>query len=154
MGDRRRGYSGATLARPGLERVRDLAAEGQIDAVLVYSPDRLSRKYAYQVLITEEFARHNVDTVFIKAPQTATPEDQLLLQFQGMIAEYERAQILERSRRGKRHRALQGAVNVLSGAPYGYQSIRKSNKRRHLTRLSRLRRLWSAWSTSIIPCEA
>jgi site-specific DNA recombinase len=120
------GYSGATLARPGLERVRDLAAEGQIDAVLVYSPDRLSRKYAYQVLITEEFARHNVDTVFIKAPQTATPEDQLLLQFQGMIAEYERAQILERSRRGKRHRALQGAVNVLSGAPYGYRYIRKT----------------------------
>ena len=112
------GYSGATLVRPGLERVRDLAAEGQIDAVLVYSPDRLSRKYAYQVLLIEEFARHNVQTVFIKAPQTATPEDQLLLQFQGMIAEYERAQILERSRRGKRHRALQGVVNVLCGAPY------------------------------------
>src|SRR6516162_6876518 len=60
------GYSGATLVRPGLERVRDLAAEGQIDAVLVYSPDRLSRKYAYQVLLIEEFARHNVQTVFIK----------------------------------------------------------------------------------------
>ena len=120
------GYSGATLARPGLERVRDLAAEGQIDVVLVYSPDRLSRKYAYQVLIIEEFARHNVETVFIKAPTTATPEDQLLLQFQGMIAEYERAQILERSRRGKRHRALQGVVNVLSGAPYGYRYVRKT----------------------------
>ena len=64
------GYSGATLARPGLERVRDLAAEGQIDAVLVYSPDRLSRKYAYQVLLIEEFARHNVQTVFIKAPRS------------------------------------------------------------------------------------
>jgi site-specific DNA recombinase len=120
------GYSGATLVRPGLERVRDLAAEGQIDAVLVYSPDRLSRKYAYQVLLIEEFARHNVQTVFIKAPQTATAEDQLLLQFQGMIAEYERAQILERSRRGKRHRALQGVVNVLCGAPYGYRYIRKT----------------------------
>jgi site-specific DNA recombinase len=120
------GYSGATLVRPGLERVRDLAAEGQIDAVLVYSPDRLSRKYAYQVLLIEELARHNVKTLFVKSPQTATPEDQLLLQFQGMIAEYERAQILERSRRGKRHRALQGAVNVLSGAPYGYRYIRKS----------------------------
>src|SRR5262244_3398206 len=119
-------YSGATLIRPGLERVRDLAAEGQIDAVLVYSPDRLSRKYAYQVLLMEEFARHNVHTVFIKAPQTATAEDQLLLQFQGMIAEYERAQILERSRRGKRHRALQGVVNVLSGAPYGYRYVRKT----------------------------
>jgi Recombinase/Recombinase zinc beta ribbon domain len=50
----------------------------------------------------------------------------LLLQFQGMIAEYERAQILERSRRGKRHRALQGVVNVLCGAPYGYRYIRKT----------------------------
>ena len=113
------GYSGATLVRPGLERVRDLVAEGQVDAVLVHSPDRLSRKYAYQVLLLEEFARNNVQTMFVKAPQTATPEDQLLLQFQGMIAEYERAQILERSRRGKRHRALQGVVNVLCGAPYG-----------------------------------
>ncbi|MGZ4892328.1 MAG: recombinase family protein [Halobacteriota archaeon] len=120
------GYSGATLVRPGLERVRDLVAEGQVDAVLVHSPDRLSRKYAYQVLLLEEFSRNNVQTIFIKAPQTATPEDQLLLQFQGMIAEYERAQILERSRRGKRHRALQGVVNVLCGAPYGYHYIRKA----------------------------
>src|SRR5215469_1891680 len=122
------GYSGATLVRPGLERVRDLAAEGQIDAVLVYSPDRLSRRYAYQVLLIEELARHNVKTLFIKSPQTTTPEDQLLLQFQGMIAEYERAQILERSRRGKRHRAMQGVVNVLCGAPYGYRYIRKSDR--------------------------
>ena len=122
------GYSGATLIRPGLEKIRDLAAEGQIDAVLVHSPDRLSRKYAYQVLLMEELARNNVQTLFVKAPQTATPEDQLLLQFQGIIAEYERAQIMERSRRGKRHRALQGVVNVLSGAPYGYQYIRKSEQ--------------------------
>ena len=121
------GYSGATLVRPGLERVRDLAAEGQLDAVLVYSPDRLSRKYAYQVLLIEEFTRNSVQTLFINAPQTATPEDQLLLQLQGMIAEYERAQILERSRRGKRHRARQGVINVLGGAPYGYCYIRKSD---------------------------
>jgi site-specific DNA recombinase len=84
---------------------------------LALSPDRLSRKYAYQVLLIEELVRHGVDRVFIKAPHSGTPEDQLLLQFQGMIAEYERAQILERSRRGKRHRAKQGEVNVLSGAP-------------------------------------
>jgi site-specific DNA recombinase len=83
------GYSGATLIRPGLERVRDLAAEGQIHAVLVHAPDRLSRKYAYQVLLIEEFARHGVETIFLKAPQTPTAEDQLLVQFQGMIAEYE-----------------------------------------------------------------
>src|SRR5271169_3554958 len=121
------GYSGATLERPGLERVRDLAAEGQIQVVLAYAPDRLSRKYAYQILLIEELARHGVETLFVKAPQGATAEDQLLVQFQGMIAEYERAQILERSRRGKRHRAQSGEVNVLSGAPYGYRYIRKAD---------------------------
>ena len=61
--------------------MRDLAAEGHIQAVLVYSPDRLSRKYAYQVLLTEEFGRYGVDTVFVKSPQSATPECQLLLHF-------------------------------------------------------------------------
>jgi site-specific DNA recombinase len=122
------GYSGATLERPGLERVRDLAAEGQIQVVLAYSPDRLSRKYAYQILLMEELARHGVETLFVKAPQGASAEDQLLVQFQGMIAEYERAQILERSRRGKRHRAQAGEVSVMSNAPYGYRYIRKTDE--------------------------
>ena len=120
------GYSGSTLVRPGLERLRDLACEGQIATLLIYSPDRLSRKYAYQVLLTEEFSRNGVDVVFIKSPKATTPEEELLLQFQGMIAEYERAQIIERSRRGKRHRAKAGSVSVLSGAPYGYQYVKKA----------------------------
>ena len=122
------GYSGATLERPRLERVRDLAAEGQIQAVLVYAPDRLSRKYAYQILLIEELARNGVETLFVKAPQGFSAEDQLLVQFQGMIAEYERAQILERSRRGKRHRAQSGEVSVMSGAPYGYRYVRKTEE--------------------------
>jgi site-specific DNA recombinase len=121
------GYSGAVLARPGLETLRDLAAEGQIAAALIYSPDRLSRKYAYQVLLSEELARCGVELIFLKSPAGATPEDQLLVQFQGMIAEYERAQIAERCRRGKRHMAQRGGVNVLSGAPYGYRYVRKSD---------------------------
>jgi site-specific DNA recombinase len=121
------GYSGATLERPGLEALRDLAARGEIQAVLVYSPDRLSRKYAYQVLLAEEFQRCGVTLVFLRAPAGETAEDRLLEQFQGMIAEYERAQILERSRRGKRHKALAGVVSVLSGAPYGYRYIKKSD---------------------------
>jgi len=112
------GYSGACIVRPGLEAVRDLAAEGHIEAVLIHSPDRLSRKYAYQVLLAEEFSKHGVELRFVKSPSVTTPEDQLLVQFQGMMAEYERAQILERSRRGKRHRAQQGAISVLSGAPH------------------------------------
>jgi site-specific DNA recombinase len=120
------GYSGALLVRPGLERLRDLATEGQIAAVLVYAPDRLSRKYAYQVLLSEELSRCGVELIFLKAPAGATPEDQLLVQFQGMIAEYERAQIAERCRRGKKHMAHQGGVNVLSGAPYGYRYVKKS----------------------------
>ncbi len=115
------GYSGAILNRPGLERLRDLAVEGQWEAILIYSPARLSRKYAYQVLLIEEFTRHGVEVMFLRWPKADTPEDQLLLQFQGMIAEYERAQIAERTRRGKRHRAKAGSVNVLSGAPYGYR---------------------------------
>jgi site-specific DNA recombinase len=122
------GYSGTVLVRPGLERLRDLASEGQIEAVLVYSPDRLSRKYAYQIFLMEEFARYGVEVIFIKSPSPTNPEEELLLQFQGMIAEYERAQIIERSRRGKRHRAKNGSVSILSGAPYGYRYVPKSDQ--------------------------
>ena len=121
------GYSGSVLMRPALERLRDLAAEGQVAVLLIYSPDRLSRKYAYQVLLIEEFARHGVEVIFIKSPKATTPEESLLLQFQGMIAEYERAQIAERTRRGKKHRAKSGLVNVLCGAPYGYRYVKKSD---------------------------
>jgi len=121
------GYSGATLLRPGLEALRDLAAAGHLEAALVHSPGRLRRKYAWQVLLAEELSRCGVELVFLKAPSGATPEDQLRVQFQGMIAEYERAQMAERSRRGKRHRAQQGSINVLSGAPYGYRYVKKSD---------------------------
>jgi site-specific DNA recombinase len=121
------GYSGAMLVRPGLERLRDLASEGQLDIVLIFSPDRLSRKYAYQVLLLEELSRHGVDVVFLKSARATTPEEELMLQFQGMIAEYERAQIAERTRRGKKHRARAGSINVLSGAPYGYRYVKKTD---------------------------
>jgi len=120
------GYSGGTLVRPGLERLRDLIAEGVIAKVLIYDPDRLSRNYAYQVLLLEEFARHGTEVVFLKAPPSDTPEHKLLLQFKGMIAEYERAQIAERTRRGKRYRAKAGILNVLSSAPYGYRYVKKT----------------------------
>ncbi len=120
------GYSGATLTRPGLERLRDLAAEIELPVVLCYAPDRLARRYAYQALLIEEFARVGTELRFLKGRKSQTPEDELLLQFQGMIAEYERAQIAERTRRGKRHRARCGSPAVLSGAPYGYRYVRKS----------------------------
>ena len=119
------GYSGSTLVRPALERLRDLAAMGGIDRVYVHSPDRLARKYAYQVVIVDELQQAGVDVVFLNRELGGSPEDNLLLQVQGMMAEYERAKILERSRRGKRHAARLGAVSVLGGAPYGYRYINK-----------------------------
>jgi len=121
------GYSGATLVRPALERLRDLAAQVPVDVVLCYSPDRLARRYAYQALLIDEFARSGTEVRFVKGPRAETPEDELLIQFQGMIAEYERAQIAERTRRGKTHRARAGVVNVLGGAPYGYRYVRRSD---------------------------
>ena len=121
------GHSGATLVRPALERLRDLAAQGCVDVLLVYSPDRLARKFAYQALLVEEFARAGVRVEFVKnGPRGDSPEDQLLVQFQGMFAEYEKAQLMERYRRGKTYRAQAGSVNVLSGAPFGYRYIRKT----------------------------
>jgi len=87
-----------------LERVRDLAAEGQIQVVLAYRRT-LERKYAYQILLIEELARNGVETIFVQAPQGASGGRSTAGAIPGMISEYERAQILERSRRGKLHRA-------------------------------------------------
>lgn len=98
------GFSGASLQRPALERLRDRAAEGSFELLLCHAPDRLARRYAYQVLLLEEFARAGVEVIFVRGGEhSGTPEDELLRQFQGMIAEYERAQIRERTRRGKLH---------------------------------------------------
>ena len=117
------GYSGATLLRPALERLRDLIATGALDCIYVHSPDRLARRYAYQVLLIEEWRRAGVEVIFLNRTLGQSPEDDLLLQVQGMVAEYERAKILERSRRGKRHAAQAGLPSVLSGAPYGYRYV-------------------------------
>jgi site-specific DNA recombinase len=119
------GYSGATLVRPALERLRDVVAAHAVDRLYVHSPDRLARKYAYQVLLVDEFRRAGVEVIFLNRALGQSPEDDLLLQVQGMIAEYERAKIIERHRRGKRHAARGGVVNVLSGAPYGYRYVAK-----------------------------
>ena len=79
----------------------------------------------YQVLLLDEFQRMGIEVVCLNRELSHSPEDELLLQVQGMVAEYERAKILERSRRGKRHAAQVGSVNVLCGAPYGYRYVSK-----------------------------
>src|ERR1700680_4274144 len=120
------GYIGATLERPGLERVRDLAAEGQGQVVLASAPDRLSRKYAYQILLIEELARHGVETRFVKAPQSATAEDQLLVQSEDSFA---RAQeLLQENRIRSRRRTITPSIvqGLVSCQKCGYAFSRTS----------------------------
>ncbi len=100
-----------------------MAYSGSFQRLYVHAPDRLARKYAYQVLLVEELRRHGVEIVFLNRAIGVSPEEDLLLQMQGMFAEYERAKILERSRRGKRSAAQRGLVSVLSGAPFGYRYV-------------------------------
>src|ERR687885_476008 len=114
------GYSGSRLDRPGLDALRDAVRDGAVGIVAVLSPDRLARKYAYQVLLLEEFRRAGCEVVFLHHPISDDPNDQLLLQIQGAIAEYERAVLAERFRRGKLQKARDG--NILSSkVPYGYR---------------------------------
>ena len=120
------GISGSTLERPALDALRDRALKGQIDKVLILCPDRLARKHAHQLILVEEFQKLGVATVFVNRPITESAEDQLLLQIQGVISEYEREKMMERYRRGKLHKAKAGKVNVLSGAPYGFVYIKAS----------------------------
>lgn len=116
------GYSGARLDRPGLDRLRDAAREGEFEVLAVYSPDRLARKYAYQVLLLKELRKAACEVVFIHHPVSDDPHDQLLLQIQGAIAEYERALLGERFRRGKLQKARAGFW-IGGRAPYGYRYV-------------------------------
>ena len=117
------GYSGARLDRPGLDALRDAAEARVIEAVWCLSPDRLARLYAYQVIVLDELNRHGVRVLFTDAPALDDdPQARLLIQVQGVIAEYERAKIAERYRRGKLWRARRGEV-IFWKVPYGYRRI-------------------------------
>jgi len=116
------GYSGSRLDRPGLDALRDAVRDGAVGIVAVLTPDRLARKYAYQVLLLEEFRRAGVEVVFLQHPISDDPNDQLLLQIQGAIAEYERAVLGERFRRGKMQKARAGHYQG-GRAPYGYRYV-------------------------------
>ena len=105
------GHSGARLDRPGLDALRDAAEAGLFDTVWCLSPDRLARVYAYQVIVLDELARHRIKVRFTDAPPIDDdPQAKLLTQVQGVIAEYERAKIAERYRRGKLFRSRSGEV--------------------------------------------
>ncbi|MFC1945095.1 recombinase family protein, partial [Chloroflexota bacterium] len=122
------GYSGATLERPGLDHLRDAVRAGDFDIVLFHSPDRLARKAVYQGLVLEEIEKAGMKVEFLNYPVDDSPESKMLLGMQGLFAEYERAKITERNRRGKLHWARQGAL--MGGyVPYGYCYIARDRER-------------------------
>jgi len=122
------GISGGVLARPSLDRLRDEASSGLFAAVYILSPDRLARKYIYQAIVMEELKKKGIEIIFLNKPVTDNPEDQLLLGIEGLIAEYERAKIMERTRRGRFHRARNGEILGGSG-PYGYLYVKKTKNK-------------------------
>jgi site-specific DNA recombinase len=115
------GASGARLDRPALDRLRDAVARGDVEVVLVTSPDRLARRYAYQVWLLEEFERAGCQVVFLERPPTGDPQDALVIQIRGAVAEYERAVIADRMRRGRLAALRAGRLLPWSVPPYGYR---------------------------------
>jgi site-specific DNA recombinase len=115
------GYSGAALARPGLDRLRDAIKAHEIDRVLVTAPDRLARNYVHQMVLLEEWARSGCVAAFLDRPMGDDPHDHLLLQIRGAVAEYERTLIAERMRRGRLAKLRAGLLLPWTYAPYGYR---------------------------------
>jgi len=115
------GYSGASLKRPGLERLRDQVGQAEVEIVLITAPDRLTRNYVHQVLLLEELQRHGCEVHFVEHPMSQDAHDQLLLQIRGAVAEYERTLIAERLRRGRQHKFQAGLLLPWSRPLYGYR---------------------------------
>ena len=115
------GYSGAVLARPGLDRLRDAVKGREVDHVLVTAPDRLARNYVHQMVLLEEWAQIGCAAEFLDRPMSDDPHDHLLLQIRGAVAEYERTLIAERMRRGRLAKLRAGLLLPWTYPPYGYR---------------------------------
>ncbi len=115
------GFSGSSLKRPGLDRLRDRAAVAAFDRILITAPDRLARKYVHQVLLIEELERKGGQVEFLDRPMSQDPHDQLVLQIRGAVAEYERTLIVERMRRGRLMKYRSGTLLPWTRPPYGYR---------------------------------
>jgi site-specific DNA recombinase len=115
------GYSGASLRRPGLDRLRDAASSARLDRILITAPDRLARNYVHQMLLVEELQGHGAAVEFLDRPMSQDPHDQLLLQIRGAVAEYERTLITERMRRGRLRKLRAGVLLSWTRPPYGYR---------------------------------
>ncbi len=115
------GYSGATLSRPGLDRLRDVVRAGEVDRVLVTEPSRLTRNYVHQMVVLEELERFGCQVEFLDRPMSDDPHERLVLQIRGAVAEYERTLITDRMRRGRLTKYRDGLLLPWSRAPYGYR---------------------------------
>lgn len=115
------GYSGATLNRPGLDRLREAVRDGLITHIMMTAPDRLARSYVHQMLLLDEFKQAGVTVLFVDRPMSEDPHDQLLLQIRGAVAEYERTLIADRMRRGRQMKFRAGKLLPWTRVPYGYR---------------------------------
>ncbi|MEO8289139.1 MAG: recombinase family protein [Chloroflexota bacterium] len=115
--------SGARLDRPKLGELRDMAGKHEIEALIVFDPDRLSRSMPHTMLLMEEFERSRAGILFVNAPREDTPEGKMLFGMKSLFAEYERTKIMERTRRGKERRAREGKVLSSWTVPLGYAYI-------------------------------
>ncbi len=122
-------YSGATLDRPALDRLRDRAHARAFDTLVVLHPDRLARKTALLLCLLEELPAVGVTVQFLQGQPADTPEGRLFVTMQGGFAEYERAKITERTRRGKLYWAKRGGL--MGGyVPYGYRYLPRNGETR------------------------
>ncbi|XOB40845.1 MAG: recombinase family protein [Candidatus Nealsonbacteria bacterium] len=115
------GWSGGTLARPSLDKMRDDAKEGLFKALYIYSADRLSRDHLNQLIVLKELEKEKIEVVFKN--RVLTEENKLLTDIESLLAEHEKKQFMERSRRGKLHKAKNGKI-IRSCASYGYRFIK------------------------------
>jgi site-specific DNA recombinase len=113
------GYTGSELDRPALNRLRKAVKEGRVDIVLCYDPDRLSRKLFHQMILAEEFEKQGIKLEFITQDMGDSPEDRMFFNMRGLVAEYEREKIRERTMRGSREKARQGKVVSAGTVSYG-----------------------------------
>ena len=121
------GWSGMILARPALDELRMDTKKKLWEAVVIYDPDRLARKYSYQELIGDELTETGIKVLYVTTPPLRDEGDKLLYGVKGLFAEYERAKITERFRLGKLRKAREGNV-VTSQGPYGYIYVKGDDK--------------------------
>jgi site-specific DNA recombinase len=115
------GQSGASLTRPGIDRVRDLVAGGGVSTVLAQDRDRFAREPAYHYLLKKEFEEHGTQLRSLNDRGDDSPEGQLTDDVLDVMAKFERAKTAERTRRGKLRRAREGKVVPTRTSDYGFK---------------------------------